>query len=93
LERVAEIFEVKEHEFKGLRARFVPDADTDPYTVLGLTPDMAFDEMRKAWRKLVRENHPDAMIARGIPEEAVVLAEKRMSDINRAWDDIRKEHA
>ena len=54
---------------------------------------MAFDEMRKAWRKLVRENHPDAMIARGIPEEAVMLAEKRMSDINRAWDDIRKEHA
>ena len=93
LERVAEIFEVKEHEFKGLRARFVPDADADAYTVLGLTPDMAFDEMRKAWRKLVRENHPDAMIARGIPEEAVMLAEKRMSDINRAWDDIRKEHA
>ena len=93
LERVAEIFEVEEHEFKGLRARFVPDADADAYTVLGLTPDMAFDEMRKAWRKLVRENHPDAMIARGIPEEAVMLAEKRMSDINRAWDDIRKEHA
>tara|TARA_B110000908_G_scaffold76259_1_gene91790 strand:+ start:10885 stop:11565 length:681 start_codon:yes stop_codon:yes gene_type:complete len=93
LERVAEIFEVKEHEFKVLRARFVPDADADAYTVLGLTPDMAFDEMRKAWRKLVRENHPDAMIARGIPEEAVMLAEKRMSDINRAWDDIRKEHA
>lgn len=93
LERVAEIFQVKKHEFKGLRARFVPDADTDPYTVLGLTPDMDFDEMRKAWRQLARENHPDAMIARGIPEEAVVLAEKRMRDINRAWDDIRKEHA
>lgn len=92
LERVAEIFEVHEHEFKGMRARFVPDADTDPYTVLGLNPDMSFDEMRKAWRKLTRENHPDAMIARGIPEEAIVLAEKRMRDINRAWDDIQKEH-
>jgi DnaJ like chaperone protein len=93
LERVAEIFEVKDHEFKGLRARFVPDIDADPYTVLGLTPDMEFDEMRKVWRKLARENHPDAMIARGIPEEAVLLAEKRMRDINRAWDDIQKERA
>ena len=54
---------------------------------------MSFDDMRKVWRQLVRDNHPDAMVARGIPEEAVLLAEKRMIDINRAWDDIRKEHA
>ena len=93
LERVAEIFMVRDHEFKALRARFVPDADADPYTVLGLTPDMQFTVMRKVWRQLVRENHPDAMIARGIPKEAVQLAEKRMIDINRAWDEIRKEHA
>jgi DnaJ like chaperone protein len=71
----------------------VPDAIPDPYTILGVTPDMAFDQMRKAWHQLVRDNHPDAMMARGIPEEAVLLAEKRMIDINRAWDDIRKEHA
>ncbi|MEQ3730029.1 MAG: molecular chaperone DjiA, partial [Tateyamaria sp.] len=49
--------------------------------------------MRKVWRKLVRENHPDAMMARGVPEEAVRLAEKRMIDINRAWEDIRSAHA
>lgn len=93
LERVAEIFEVQDHEFKGLRARFVPDAIPDPYTILGVTPDMAFEEMRKAWRQLVRDNHPDAMIARGIPEEAALLAEKRMIDINRAWDDIKSARA
>ena len=89
LERVAEIFEVKSQEFKGLRARFVPDALPDPYTVLGVTPDMDFEEMRKVWRQLVRDNHPDAMIARGVPEEAAMLAEKRMIDINRAWDEIK----
>ncbi|MDB0052925.1 molecular chaperone DjiA [Ascidiaceihabitans sp.] len=93
LERVAEIFEVSAGEFKALRARFVPDAEQDPYAVLGLNPGMSFDDMRKAWRQLVRDNHPDAMVARGIPEEAVLLAEKRMIDINRAWDDIRKVHA
>ena len=89
LEKVAHIFAIPDAEFRGLRARFVPDAVPDPYTVLGVTPDMDTEAMRAVWRKLVRENHPDAMMARGVPEEAVRLAEKRMMDINRAWEDIR----
>ncbi|WP_108837076.1 molecular chaperone DjiA [Tateyamaria sp. Alg231-49] len=93
LEQVAHIFAIPDVEFRALRARFVPEAVPDPYTVLGITPDMDIEAMRKAWRKLVRENHPDAMMARGVPEEAVRLAEKRMIDINRAWEDIRSAHA
>ncbi|MEP2892553.1 TerB family tellurite resistance protein [Tateyamaria sp.] len=89
LEQVAHIFNIPDIEFRALRARFVPDAVPDPYSVLGVTPDMALEDMRAIWRKLVRENHPDAMMARGVPEEAVRLAERRMIDINRAWEDIR----
>lgn len=92
LEQVAHIFNISEREFRRLRARFVPDAVPDPYSVLGVTPDMELEDMRAVWRKLVRENHPDAMMARGVPEEAVRLAEKRMIDINRAWEDIRGNH-
>jgi DnaJ like chaperone protein len=50
-------------------------------------------EMRKAWRKLVRDTHPDQMIARGVPEEAVKLAEKKMVAINLAWDEINERGA
>ena len=89
LEEVAHIFAISDSDFRALRARFVPDAPPDPYSVLGVTPDMDLDAMRTIWRKLVRENHPDAMMARGVPEEAVRLAEKRMIDINRAWEDIQ----
>lgn len=89
LERVAQIFAVPDRDFKGLRARFVPDAIPDPYTVLGVSHELPLEDIRLAWRKLVRENHPDAMMARGVPEEAVRLAEKRMMDINRAWEDIQ----
>ena len=71
-----------------MRARFVPDAEPDPYTVLGVTPDTPLEEVRRVWRQLVRDNHPDQMIARGVPEEAIQLAQKRMVDINRAWDEI-----
>jgi len=93
LEDVARIFGQSEAQFKALRARFVPDAPKDPYTVLGVTPDMPLPEIRKVWRKLVRDTHPDAMMARGVPEEAIRLAEKKMIDINRAWDEINGARA
>ncbi|WP_163846878.1 molecular chaperone DjiA [Pseudooceanicola aestuarii] len=88
LEQVARIFGLPEAEFRGLRARFVPDAIPDPYSVLGVTPDADMTEIRRAWRKLVRESHPDQMLGRGVPEEAIQIAERRMVDINRAWDEI-----
>lgn len=88
LEEVTRIFDVPQSEFNALRMRFAPDAPQDPYTVLGVTADMEFAEIRATFRKLVRENHPDAMIARGLPEEALQLAQKRMADINRAFEEI-----
>ncbi len=88
LERVATIFELGPDRFRALRARFVPDAAPDPFTVLGVSPDMPIEEIRKHWRQLVRDSHPDVMQARGVPEEAVKLSEKRLIDINRAWEEI-----
>ncbi|PSL22055.1 TerB family tellurite resistance protein [Shimia abyssi] len=90
LERVAEILEMPEADFMAMRARYVPNAEPDPYSVLGVDPTMSVAEIRKEWRKLVRETHPDSMIARGVPEEAIKIAEKRMIDINRAWDQINE---
>ncbi|MEX0316834.1 MAG: TerB family tellurite resistance protein [Ruegeria sp.] len=88
LEEVSRIFGQTDQQFKALRARFVPDAPNDPYTVLGVSPDMPLAEIRRIWRQLVRDTHPDAMMARGVPEEAIRLAEKKLIDINRAWDEI-----
>ncbi len=88
LEVVADIFGLPEGQFETLRARFVPNSSPLPYTVLGIGPNATKEEARSAWRKLVRANHPDALIARGLPEEAVKMAEKRMIDINRAWETI-----
>ena len=90
LQRVAEILGLPENEFRALRSRFVPDAVPDPYTVLGVSPDADMAEIRKVWKRMIRDSHPDAMIARGVPEEAVKMAEKRMVDINRAWEEIQE---
>ncbi len=88
LEEVARIFGMPEERFLALRSRMVPDEHPDPYQVLGVPRDAPMSEIRKAWRNEVRESHPDRMIARGVPEEAIKLAEKRLIAVNRAWDEI-----
>jgi DnaJ like chaperone protein len=90
LARVAQIFGLQDVQFKRLRAQFVADADRDPYDVLGVSSNAPMSDMRKAWRQLVRDTHPDRMMARGVPQEAVKMAEKRMVAINRAWDEIKE---
>jgi DnaJ like chaperone protein len=85
---VARIFGMEETRFRNLRARHVPDALADPYAILGLEPGATYDEARAAWKAAVRECHPDRLAARGLPEEAVGMAERRLVDLNRAWEEI-----
>ncbi len=91
LQKVSEIFEMSELNFNRIRARFVPDSPRDPFDILGVSPDTPLKEIRNRWRKLVRDTHPDQMISRGIPEEAIRIATKRLSDINLAWESINEE--
>ena len=88
LARVAAIFGLDERAFRSLRARFGA-GEPDCYEVLGVAPDTPLPQIRAAWRQAVRETHPDRMMARGLPEEAVKLAEKRLVAINRAWERIQ----
>jgi DnaJ like chaperone protein len=88
LHRVAQIFGIDDRAFRAMRARFVVGAPRDPHDVLGIAPDATLDEARAAWKRLVRDSHPDRMIARGVPEEAIRLAERRLIAINEAWNEI-----
>ena len=67
------------------------DAATDPYQVLGIAPDAPDDELKAAYRKLVRENHPDTLIAQGMPEEFVAVANEKLAAINGAYDRIERQ--
>ena len=93
LQEVAAIFGLQGRCFRVLRTRFVPDAPRDPYDVLGVAHDAGMPEIRAAWSRAVRETHPDQMIARGLPEEAVRLAEARLKAINLAWEEISRDRA
>ena len=91
LERVAEIFGFAPGEFRRIRAsHFGPDAE-DPYVILGVDRDASEEEIRHTYRLLVKENHPDSLIARGVPEEFIRLANDKMAAITGAYERIRRE--
>ena len=90
---VAQIFGLDARCFATLRARFVEGAPRDPFDVLGIAPTATVAQARAAWKQAVRDSHPDAMIARGVPVEAVKLAEQRLIAINAAWEEISTRRA
>jgi DnaJ like chaperone protein len=88
LEKVAEIFGFAPNEFRRIRAsHFAPEL-TDPYVILGLSYVADENELRRTYRRLVRENHPDSLIARGVPEEFIKLATDKLAAINTAYEKI-----
>lgn len=62
----------------------------DAYAALGVTPEATELELKRAYRKLMSENHPDKLSAKGLPEGMRELAEERAREINIAYDLIRK---
>lgn len=93
LTHVANEFGLDEACFRIVRSRLVEGAPRDPYDVLGLPHGASRAEARKAWKALVRDTHPDVMQARGVPPEAMKLAERRLLLINEAWKEIAAKEA
>jgi DnaJ like chaperone protein len=91
LARVGEIFGIGDLQFRCLRARHIREGALDPYLVLGIDPGADPDALRRQYRKLVVEHHPDRMIARGVPAEFVAIANDRLAAVNDAWAQIRRE--
>lgn len=88
LAHVADEFGLDDTCFNIVRSRLVEGAPRDPYDVLGLPRDASKDVARKAWKDLVRDTHPDVLQSRGVPPEAMKLAERRLQMINEAWREI-----
>ena len=93
LQQVAAIFGLRECCFRGLRESHVPGLPHDPYDVLDVDHDAPLEDIRAAWKRAVRENHPDRIQARGVPPEAVRLAEERLIAVNAAWEEIARVRA
>jgi len=90
LKRVTDIFGLDRAVYEHLKARHVPDF-YDPFRVLGVARDASWDEIRAARISFLRDNHPDMLQARGLPDEMIELANERVADMNEAFAKIRSE--
>src|SRR5690606_29508557 len=94
LKSVSDIFGFDEARFEQIAAQHVMlDDSSDPFVVLGLAPNADRAEVRRVYRLLVAEHHPDRLIAKGVPAELIDLATGRMAAINNAYHQIIRRQA
>lgn len=91
LATVARHFGIGDVEFRYILARHMPEERANPYDVLGVQPDIADDDLRRHYYRLVQDSHPDKLIARGMPEEFINIATTKIAAINEAYAEIRRE--
>jgi DnaJ like chaperone protein len=90
LHRVAEIFSIEEDHYQTILSRHVELGSADPYIVLGIERGQPLAEVKRHYRKLVAENHPDRLIGRGLPQEFIAIATTRLAAINAAYEIIER---
>jgi DnaJ like chaperone protein len=91
LGQVAKRFGFTDTEFGYVKARHVVAAKRNPYDVLGVEPSIGDEELKSHYRRLLADNHPNKLIARGVPEEFVTIATEKIVTLNDAYGAIAKE--
>lgn len=90
LRRISDIFDIEPARFEAILARHVSGNAEDPYVVLGVVRGTPFEEIKQRYRRLVSDNHPDRLIARGVPREFIAIATDRVAAINAAFETIER---
>jgi DnaJ like chaperone protein len=85
---VANIFGLTKEEIEALVQRHVGLEKGSPYSILGVSPDVDTQSLKKRYHQLVRESHPDRLIAEGVPSDLIAVATRRSAEINAAYDEI-----
>jgi DnaJ like chaperone protein len=90
LQKIKEIFNVSDRQFTDLQARYFKDIDKY-YKMLNCTPESSNEEIKSNYKKLVKDFHPDTIIAKGLPEEFIDFASNRFREIHESYEKIRQE--
>jgi DnaJ like chaperone protein len=92
LAKVMAVFNFSPGAMARFEARLSGDSTRDPWAVLGVSHDASEADIRAAYRTLVKQHHPDIIIAKGLPEEFRHISEARMATVNAAYEKlVRKQ--
>jgi DnaJ like chaperone protein len=91
LAEVARIFGLSSNRFERARAAALGVIECEPCIILGIDPLATDEQVREAWLRQVKAHHPDRLIAQGLPEEAIAVANRKLALINDAYDRLRRE--
>lgn len=90
LTRIKNIFHISDKQFSDIKSVYFSDVDRY-YKILNCSADSSNDEIKKSYKKLVRDFHPDTIISKGLPEEFTEFASSRFREIQEAYETVRKE--
>jgi DnaJ like chaperone protein len=91
LAEVSRLFGLSSARFERAKAAALGVVECEPCTILGIDPLATDEQIREAWLRHVKANHPDRLMAQGLPEEAIAMANRKLALINDAYDRLRRE--
>jgi len=62
----------------------------DAYGILGVKPEATDAEVKKAYRRLISQHHPDKLVSKGLPEEMMKVASHKTHEIKQAYEQIKE---
>ncbi len=86
----ARTFMFSDQAYSRLKSKYVKEVNRS-FAVLGLDETATDAEIKKQYRKLVSEYHPDKIEAKGLPEEFIKFANEKFREIQEAYDEIKSQ--
>lgn len=89
--RMKSQFSYQQHSYQSHQGGFVSEHELlkESYGVLGVDASVSDAELKKAYRRLMSQHHPDKLVAKGLPEDMMQLAKEKTQEIQAAYDRVR----